>query len=75
MSYVIEKDIPIPPATSRYSGVLEVMRQMEVGDSILIGDMNASAVNGKIAYAKRAGIAAKFSIRKQEVGIRVWRIA
>jgi hypothetical protein len=70
MNVTIEKNIPIP-ARSRRGGLAEVVRQMQVGDSIVIP---VAQRNGMGPLALRLGI--KVATRKEAVGqVRVWRTA
>lgn len=65
----IEKGIPIPPR--RKSGMTEVLRALEVGDSVLL--MTTYSSVGGIVYLARAGTEKKFVTRTEGDGIRVWR--
>ena len=63
----IEKGIPI--SQRRGSGITEVMRKMDIGDSFVV---DCSARNGIGALAKNAGI--KTTTRTIDGKVRVWRI-
>jgi hypothetical protein len=70
----IEKGIPIPPDMR---GMTKGKRkypfaEMEVGDSILLEQKKASGIG---SYAQKCLPGAKFSTRKVEGGIRIWRLA
>lgn len=83
----IEKNIPIPKSKTGEARVLtgfpKILSQMEIGDSIFIlveeSDMKRqfSLISGK-AYsaARRKGFEGrKYSARRVEGGVRLWRIA
>jgi hypothetical protein len=64
----IESDIPVPASKGKYP-----FRQMKVGDSIFIPNMNSSSqISGSFGQLRKAGF--KFLCRKLNGGIRVWRI-
>lgn len=68
MNLKIEKNIPIPPR--RGSGIAAILREMQVGDSVLFprGDgRNARSTFGRFEPKK-------FCTRSVDGGIRVWRI-
>jgi len=69
MKLTIEKNVPIPaPRSAGFSGVL---RQMQIGDSVLLGKVKPGSI---VSLAQQAGV--KVTQRKQDDGaIRVWRIA
>ena len=68
MTYTIDKGIPLPPQRQKYPFV-----DMEVGDSIEL-EVTRSSVGTSIANCQRA-TGRKFTVRKTEKGIRVWRVA
>ena len=73
MKYVIEKGIPVPKKRSEY----KFLKEMEIGDSVLITDYpknakgNAVAISG-IANSKLSP--KKFTQKWTKEGLRIWRI-
>lgn len=67
----IEKGIPIP---EHYyvKGTSAVLKEMQVGDSILLEDGSITVRNRWYQAALREGV--RVTIRKQEGGSRLWRI-
>ena len=61
----IEKNVPIPPKAGH--GISEILRQMEIGDSVVCPDFKAT--NAFAIAAKRQG--RKITRR----GLRIWRTA
>lgn len=69
----IEKGIPLP--TQRANGLSAAFRTMHVGDSVfLAGKASSSNVSPLYGYVARL-TKRKFSARKVDGGVRVWRIA
>lgn len=66
----IEKGVEIPDR--RNEGIAKMLSCMDVGDSVLIASWKSSANLGGI---QRGSSAKKFTARKVEGGVRVWRIA
>jgi hypothetical protein len=67
----IEKDRPLPEERVRNS---YPFKQMEVGDSFHVEGVNMQVVlNANYRAGKQLG--AKFIARKDERGVRVWRIS
>ena len=67
--YVIEKGVP--PIKGRLNGKTALLRQMEIGDSILVPTHHeAESFRTCAAFAQM-----KVSARKVENGVRVWRVA
>jgi hypothetical protein len=68
----IQKGIPLPPTQSKYN-----FDDWAIGDSILLLTLESadSAQTSAKAWAVRRGNGAKFTRRKVEGGIRLWRIA
>ena len=65
----IEKDIPMPKA--RRTGITDLLRSMQVGDSVLVTKKD---VRSMLVINKRVEI--KIATRKvSETEMRVWRIA
>lgn len=75
MSELIEQGVPISkPAAGRKSRY-PFLREMEVGDSVLITDPSVTSLrlaNRLSQLGKSTG--RRFTQRRQEDGIRVWRI-
>ncbi len=72
MPIVIEKNIPLPTRnTRRPSDKYAILRDMEVGDSIVV-DVKPGAIN---AHTRRVAkeTSSKFVIRPEGDGARVWR--
>lgn len=66
----IEKGIPVP--TTNYGKNREILKKLEVGDSIYFAEDGARVTNGYYNVAKRLGI--KIVVRKQsDGGCRLWR--
>jgi hypothetical protein len=66
----IEKGIPMP-ARHKLAGITEIMKKMEIGDSIVV---HSGARPNMKGYADRLG----FKITTQKINeeqVRVWRIA
>jgi hypothetical protein len=74
MEYVIEKNVP-PPEMRVSSGLTDVLRSMEVGDSILFQDLKQTGLSGFITNVCRKDPARRYTSRKIDGGTRVWRIA
>jgi len=68
---IFEKGIPLPADARLGEGKHAKILKMEVGDSFYLEDYTAAQANGLVARARKTGM--KFCIRKQEVGVRVWR--
>lgn len=73
MSFTIEKSLPPPPVL----GEKYPFRKMQVGDSVFIADSiaNVSAVRAAACAPsiRKAGL--RFSVKAEQGGCRVWRIA
>jgi len=73
---MIDKNIPIPAPKTKWA---DIVAPMEIGDSYLDTDgkeSNASgskALNAFIQFGRKKGM--KFTARKVEGGIRIWRVA
>ena len=71
----IDDGVPMPPERngprSRYP-----FSEMEVGQSFLVGNIDARLVHSVRMAAYNAGLSGerKFSTRKTTAGLRVWRI-
>lgn len=75
MTYIIEKNIPIPGRPGKHSDVQDAIRQMEIGDSILCVGKTDSALTSIIQWARRRNDTLKICQRKVDGGSRLWRIA
>ena len=69
---LIEKNIPIP-ASARSTKWKQLTSRMETGDSVLVETRNQAC--GLIASARFLPTDMKFTTRKTDEGIRVWRTA
>lgn len=67
----IEKDIPVPEERVKHSYPFD---GMQVGDSFLVTDSNLAQVCNAHGRAGRR-LGRKFTARRVEDGIRVWRIS
>lgn len=65
----IEKGIPVPPPKSK-NGYSLALRSMEAGDSVVLPISHNSAM----AAASRILGAGNYTTRKEQDGIRVWRV-
>lgn len=70
--FKIEDGIPIP-GRGRRSGFSEVVRQLAVGQSVLVGGPQRNIAAQAASVALRAMDGRKYLTRKAEGGIRVWR--
>lgn len=74
MTFVIEKDVPLPEKNVRWKYPFD---QMEVGDSFFVANKDTTQMS---ALCKRAGsrLTARFVTAKVEYegrsGVRVWRM-
>ena len=66
----IEKDVPLTTKIRRYT---YPYKDMDVGDSFFVADGKLPTINNANYRASKA-LGWKFSARKQDGGIRVWRI-
>lgn len=74
MELKIEHGIPIPKkGTRNKSGMSVVIRSMQVGDCVFFGGKQMSGIYGYLRTAQILGY--KFTCRKVDGGVRVWRIA
>lgn len=75
MSFVIEKNIPIPTTDGRTkSGLAAVLRAMEVGDSILVPPENAVSAR-RMAYVANKKTDKRFVSRPMDGrALRIWRV-
>jgi len=70
--FIVEKNIPIPP-TRKKGKWKEVVSIMEIGDSVLV--KNRLQACCLITSARSHHPDMKFTTRKIDEGIRVWRTA
>jgi hypothetical protein len=71
---LIDKGIPIPPASTGMANTKYPWDQMEIGDSFLIPGRMKS--NGGVSVPPRLARGGfKVSCRVEGAGVRVWRIA
>lgn len=67
----IEKNVPIPVTKRGGTGIIALLKMLEVGDSFVYPGINYP--NNVVGYAQRSGI--KVAVRKQDGGkYRIWRI-
>lgn len=66
MSFVIEKNVPMPVSRGKYP-----FRDMQVGDSFVADEKARGAA---VAFASRVD-GVKFAIRKEGEKVRIWRTA
>ncbi len=71
----IEKGIPIPPRTGERTGVTDLLRSMEPGDSILLDSPRAARSYTPIMdrLQKKEGL--EFTSRTLDDGVRIWRVS
>ena len=75
-SYVIDKDVPIPPKSSAGKPIkyhVEVVRRMEVGDSFYIPETSYYTQHGRMKYWQKA-TGFKLTARPWDNGVRIWRV-
>lgn len=70
---IIEKGIPMPAPARLGTGKASKLLEMEVGDSVYLEEYTSSQANGITYKARKAGY--KFTIRKEETGVRIWRVS
>jgi uncharacterized protein (DUF2249 family) len=66
---LIEKNIPIPSTRGKYP-----WGEMEVGDSIFIEGAKTSSRISTLTHSYGLSNKKKFTVRKVDGGVRVWRI-
>ena len=72
MTMQIEKGVPIPQVTARAGKNVQLLRQMEVGDSVLFPNVESKKVMRFYRVAKNIGF--KVLLRKEGSGVRMWRV-
>jgi hypothetical protein len=70
--YAVETNIPIP--APRKPDTRYPFKELEVGYSFLVHDGNIRSVRSRCSQVKLA-TGHKFTVRKVQGGVRVWRIA
>lgn len=80
MKYQIEKNIPVQTfRTGITSELYGVFSAMEVGDSVLFGDMKPSTVTACASMFKKNNPGVTFITRSigkaSEPGVRAWRVS
>jgi hypothetical protein len=69
ISMELTKDVPVPPDKRRYP-----YRVMDVGDSFFVAEGRLQVVcNNNYRVGKKLG--RKFVARREESGVRVWRVS
>lgn len=74
-AYVIERDVPLPAGGRGYrkmSPLTLALLQMQPGDSIFIANKRSVQICRHFKTAQNKGL--KFTSRKVEGGLRVWRL-
>ena len=66
--YKIDKGVPLPGKCTKYP-----WEQMGIGDSFFVKNGNQARVGASATNAARFG--KKFTTRKVDGGVRVWRVA
>jgi TusA-related sulfurtransferase len=66
----IEKDVPIP-ARRKLNGLVELLRQMKIGDSVFVKTDDSATMRNTARYALGKGAT---TTRAEGKGYRVWRI-
>jgi uncharacterized protein (DUF2249 family) len=69
MQYKIEKGIPLPAKGGR-TGMMGVLRELEVGESVFVPNQKSSSLSGRFAWLRPK----KFTTRSQDGGTRIWRV-
>ena len=64
---IIEHDIPIPERAYRRSGLTQKLREMEIGDSIVVSYGRSNAIP---SIAQRLGI----HTTREKIGLNRWRV-
>lgn len=76
MTYVIEKDLPIPAATQREAFPV---KEMQIGDSVLTRfDRRSSGIMAAVSAAAKAGApfsGYRFKSAMDGALVRVWRVS
>ncbi len=76
MSEPIEQGVPIPPSTAGRKTRYPFLREMNVGDSVLITDPTVTRLRLANRLTQLGQLTGrKFTQRQCDQGIRVWRVA
>ena len=81
MEFVIEDNIPLPPAKrgrfgEKGSGLDGALTRLQVGQSILVPNKSQKHVSASARVcARRMADGRKFATRVVDGGVRVWRVA
>lgn len=67
----IERGIPIPPRRRKGGGIIALLREMKVNDSIYVTTEQHRNPARSASYA--LGVS-NYTVRKEGSGIRIWRI-
>lgn len=67
----IEKGVPLP----EYGKLSGSLRRMGIGDSILFPSVHSASLQSILSRLRKGSPGLKFTSRKTEGGIRVWRLA
>jgi hypothetical protein len=67
--FEIEKGVPIP-SRSKISGLVKVLKQMKVGDSVFVRTNDSATLRNTARYALGKGAT---TTRREGSGFRVWR--
>lgn len=74
--FTIEKNVSMMPRKSwNADGLFGTLRQMQPSESVFCRDFTHARTAGTIGYARKKLPGVKFSARKVEGGVRIWRIA
>lgn len=75
MTYVIEKNIPLPASSP--IGLCQAIRSLGVGDSFVVSDRPYASINGACQRVRSADKTLKFAVRRlvKDGPCRVWRVA
>lgn len=80
MTFIIEEDVPMPKRQGGRTGSKYPFALLEPGQSFMVSDETDKEANvGTLrsalgAFNKRNPDSGKFSVRKVEGGVRVWRV-
>lgn len=73
MAFDVEKNVPMPE--ERATRTLYPFRNMEVGDSFLVPQGAPQRVNAAVYQENKKRDGVKYTQRKVEGGVRVWRMS
>ena len=71
-SYVIQRGVPPPPKRTRKNHFQVLLRTMKRGDSVMLPKVDSRNAwqAARLAFGK-----GNFTVRKEEDGARIWRLA